>query len=530
MATATLSSTHAPSTQQSAFLDYLLTSKRSVNLKARAGCGKTSTILMALGVIPSTKRIFIGVYSAAICKEIASKVESLGFLFPQVVTQTFHASCWGIWRKVHPGCKIAGKDGVPEKVPTIIDAAVATPNVSPVYEAYRTQITRMVSHAKNRAFGFLKQIDDQKNWFDIIEHFGIDEDVEGDDIPWEEIIRCSIVVYKRSLKACPEVVDFDDMILAPLFFKCRFWTYDFVFIDEAQDTNSSRRAAALAMLKPGTGRLIAVGDPAQAIFGFTGADSDSMDIIAKQLSSVEMPLTVTYRCGKSIVRLAQEWVPDIVAAEGNPEGIVRRIPLELRAGQTTGECFATETLQASDVILCRNTKPLVEQAYSLIRRGIGCYVEGREIGKGLIKLIRRWKAKKISTLITAIEAYKEVEVQKWLAKEREAKAEQVADQCDTVIMLGTKLIEEDHNDVEALVAFINSMFGDTPDGTKPAVLTLCTIHRSKGREWKRVYLLGRDKYQPSKYARKDWQMDAERNLIYVAVTRAMEELVEVTVQ
>jgi ATP-dependent exoDNAse (exonuclease V) beta subunit len=34
-----------------------------------------------------------------------------------------------------------------------------------------------------------------------------------------------------------------------------------------------------------------------------------------------------------------------------------------------------------------------------------------------------------------------------------------------------------------------------------------------------------NKYQPSKYAKKDWQIQQETNLMYVAVTRAKSELV-----
>jgi DNA helicase-2/ATP-dependent DNA helicase PcrA len=43
-----------------------------------------------------------------------------------------------------------------------------------------------------------------------------------------------------------------------------------------------------------------------------------------------------------------------------------------------------------------------------------------------------------------------------------------------------------------------------------------------------VFLLGREQFMPSKYAKLQWQKDQERNLIYVAVTRAMTELVEVS--
>jgi superfamily I DNA/RNA helicase len=81
--------------------------------------------------------------------------------------------------------------------------------------------------------------------------------------------------------------------------------------------------------------------------------------------------------------------------------------------------------------------------------------------------------------------------------------------------------------IDALVADIENMFGNTKDGEVPPVLTLSTVHKSKGREWKRVYILGRSKYMPSPYAKKAWQQIQEVNLEYVAITRAMSELIDV---
>jgi len=42
----------------------------------------------------------------------------------------------------------------------------------------------------------------------------------------------------------------------------------------------------------------------------------------------------------------------------------------------------------SSAILCRNTAPLISFAFSLLRRDVGCRVLGREIGQGLIALIK----------------------------------------------------------------------------------------------------------------------------------------------
>src|SRR5206468_3822369 len=148
------------------------------------------------------------------------------------------------------------------------------------------------------------------------------------------------------------------------------------FIDEAQDTNPARRALAKLALKPG-GRLIAVGDPMQAIYGFTGASHDAMDLIAAEFDTVELPLSVSYRCARTIIGMAQTIVPYLEAAPNAPDGAVSRLPLKT----------ALNALKPSDAVLCRQTAPLVSLAFKLIAAGRGCIILGREIAKGLTNLI-----------------------------------------------------------------------------------------------------------------------------------------------
>ena len=128
-----------------------------------------------------------------------------------------------------------------------------------------------------------------------------------------------------------------------------------------------------------------VGDDRQAIMGFAGASANALDDMIEELKADVLPLTMTWRCPKAVVALAQRYVPDIQAADEAIEGVVS---------------YATELpaeLLATDAILCRNTAPLVDQAYALIRRGIACKVEGREIGTGLLRLVDRWKTIKTVT-------------------------------------------------------------------------------------------------------------------------------------
>ena len=520
------------SQQQQDVLNWAERGNGSLNLIARAGCGKTTTLLELVEHLHG--EVFLGAYNKAIATELQQRLSAKGIPWKKAQAGTLHSAGFGAWRKVAPAVKVDGK-----KVYGIIDQMkLDDPARKDDLERFGNFINKAVSLAKQRAFGVLCAVEDRSHWFNLIEHFGLEEELEGNGHGYnghrsenppdlEPVIDLCIAVFKKSIEMDREMVDFDDMILAPLIHNIKIWPKDWVLIDEAQDTNPARRALAMKMLKPKTGRLIAVGDPAQAIYGFTGADDDSMVQIQRQLNSSELPLNVTYRCPKQIVSLAQTWVTDITAADAAPEGLVRSIRLNGENGQPG---FWNESLKQEDVILCRNTKPLVELAYSLLRRGVACRVEGREIGTGLIKLIRKWKVTRINGLITALGSYQERECQKWLAKGREEKAAAIEDQVETIVVLAEKLQAEGKHEVEDLVNFINSLFGDTEPGVTARVLTLSTVHKAKGREWERVFILGRNKFMPSRWARKDWQAKQEYNLCYVAVTRAKAELVDIVVE
>jgi superfamily I DNA/RNA helicase len=293
-----------------------------------------------------------------------------------------------------------------------------------------------------------------------------------------------------------------------------------VLLDESQDTNAARRALAMKMMKPRTGRMIFVGDPAQAIYGFTGADSDSMNQIKVALKAKTLPLSVTYRCPKAIVAKAQEVVPDIQAHDTNALGAVEYIDYK---------DMMDEALQSEDVILCRNTAPLIRTAYELLGKGIPCRVEGREIGSGLIKLATRWKINAVDKLLERLEKFFDEQKEKYIKKDQEEKVQALEDQVECLKIVISRCMAKGIHTVKGLVTEIESMFGNTKPGEVAKVLTLSTIHKSKGREWNRVFVLGNNKYLPSPYAKKDWQIQQERNLQYVADTRSKMELFHVAV-
>jgi superfamily I DNA/RNA helicase len=503
--------TFSPSPQQADFLNWVSTGTGSCVLEAVAGAGKTTTLLEA--VARTGGNVAIMAYNKDIAAEISEKLAARGIDWKTARAGTVHSFGFGAYRKAYPRVTV-DKDG--QKVPGLILAAMGGDDAKahPLYHV-RGDVAKLVSLAKQRAIGVLGSIADAKLWFDIIDHFDlfqIDAGEAGVDL--KLAVRLGQHILNQN-NAMTDLIDFDDMVYMPLIRRVRFWRHAWIFVDEAQDTNPARRALVRAMLAPG-GRVVAVGDRAQAIYGFTGADADSLDLIAQDFSATRLPLTTTYRCPKSVVAFAQQWVSHITCADTAPEGEVSTIPYAALAQQAD--------LDGSSAVLCRNTKPLVALAFQLIRAKIACKVEGRDIGKGLIKLATRWK--RVTTLHgleVALEGYQEREVTKALARKKEATAQAIVDQCDTLRVIIDTCRAEKRDSIDAVVATIEGLFADKVKG----ILTLSTIHKSKGREWRNVYWLDRAGTLPSPYARQDWQRQQEDNLCYVAATRAKTRLIEV---
>jgi len=288
-----------------------------------------------------------------------------------------------------------------------------------------------------------------------------------------------------------------------------------VLIDEAQDTNATRRELALRMLHDKS-RLVAVGDRHQAIYGFTGADAKALDMIGDAVNAARMPLTTTFRCPKAVVQYAKTWVNHIEAHETAPEGLVRHAPIE----------DLYKEVKVGDAILCRFNAPLIKYVYQLIAKGIPARVEGREIGDGLKQLANRWKVKTIDALLEKLEEFKEREVEKLLAKDQGKKAQDVADKVECLRIIINRVLAKGAVTKPpqlAVIEEIDAIFGGDPD--QPVVL-LSSIHKSKGREWHKVIWLVTG---PSGFARLPWELEQEDNLCYVASTRAKHELVLIEV-
>jgi superfamily I DNA/RNA helicase len=118
-------------------------------------------------------------------------------------------------------------------------------------------------------------------------------------------LRIALSVLEASLRDT-SCIDFDDMLWLPVILGHKFSTLDWLFVDEAQDTNDIQ----IEILERSLGhssRFVAVGDPHQAIYGFRGANSDALDKIVARFACRTLPLSVSYRCSKAVVAEAQKF-------------------------------------------------------------------------------------------------------------------------------------------------------------------------------------------------------------------------------
>jgi superfamily I DNA/RNA helicase len=170
-------------------------------------------------------------------------------------------------------------------------------------------------------------------------------------------------------------------------------------------------------------------------------------------------------------------------------------------------------------------------AYQNLRSGVPCYVEGRDIGKSLLDLIKKFpNARSLSTLSAELANYREEQSAKYTARKQYDKLERLNERIDSLECVIDSL--PPGSSVEDIAASVDRVFKNADDRGTPQCLVLSTIHKAKGREWDTVYLLGPNQYMPSKFAQKSsqqWMMEQEDNLMYVAITRARTELYNVMV-
>lgn len=466
---------------QTTVFDFLTEGAGHGFVEAVAGASKTTTIIEGMWRVrekaPDTSVLFLA-FNKSIANELAEKVPE------GVRATTLHSYGLGCIRNANGGkCEI-----VKDKADLILIDLI--PGDTAEAKAMRATTSKLLSLAK----GYLA--DNEQQILAIADHHAI----EGADEQIAGLVMRAMAACKSSAQ-----VDFDDMIWLPHALNIPGEPFDLVLVDEAQDLNAAQIDLVRRALKPHTGRMLAVGDRRQAIYGFRGADSAAVEKIISSFACATMPLSITYRCPEAIVQIAQRIVPQIKAAPGAPRGSVdTMVPSD--AIQTVAE--------DGDMVLCRTNAPLVSHCLGLIRQGRKATIQGRDIGKGLIALIKKLRASNVANLENKLDAWRDREATRIL---RRAKTEHAAD----------RMIEAIDDKVATITAFLDGaatvtevidriqrVFNDGSGGVK-----FSSVHRAKGLEADTVWILEPEK-MPHPMATQGWEWEQEMNIAYVAVTRA----------
>jgi superfamily I DNA/RNA helicase len=474
------------STYQQAIFDFVADhGAGNAIVEAVAGSGKTTTIVEAIKLVNGSA-IFL-----AFNKSIAEELKLRG-----VNARTFHSLTYSPVM----GARFQ-KNAVMDKL-----RKLAKDNWSDLHvKQYSAFACKLVGLARNVGIGCLVE-DTLQAWIDICVHHDIAP--EKGDI--ETALRMSRELLALSNNS--SWVDFDDMLYFAVKDNLALPKYDNVFVDEAQDTNPIQRAILKKILRPG-GRLIAVGDPAQAIYGFRGADSEALGILAEEFHCTRLPLSISYRCPTAVVKYARNWVSHIEAAPDAPAGTMSEL----------GTDWNVNMFGEDNLVVCRKTAPLIKLVYQCIKGGKRAYVMGKEIGQGLTSLVKQMNVTDIDQLEVRLAAYLRREYDKLMASDNEDKAEALQDKVGSLQFI-ISILGEDRRTMEALSASIEFMFA-----AKDNAVRLATIHKSKGLEADTVFWLDRSSC-PSKWAKQEWQMQQEDNLCYVATTRARKALYTIELQ
>ncbi len=464
-------------------------------VEAVAGSGKTFTIVKAAHLIPKAHKAVFLAFNKTISVELGRKLPG------HVESKTLNALGWALCRYRLGKHITVDRD----KTFDLIDKLL--PEES---HEVRSELLNIIGKAKAHGLvpkgmripsGTYEATDER--WDTLMDKYDVDPNGCGAAtfITWaNKLLKAGLEEQNK--------LDFDDQLYMPVALDLSAWGYDWIIIDEAQDVSHVQRTLLRKFLKR-NGRLIAVGDSHQAIYGFRGADSKSLANIGRVFKAETLPLSISYRCPRKVIEIAQGFVPHIEASDTAEDGEV-----------LYPKNWDIESFSDDDLVVCRNTAPLIELAYKCIAEGKKVHVMGREIGKGLVNVIKKAAGKRVTTIEEfrpRLVAWQDRMVRK--AEKNEAKIAAIQDKVDCINVLAAGL-----DTIKELISAIETIFSDSAQGT-----TLATVHKAKGLEAPRVFILNPD-LMPSRWATQPWQQEQERNLQYVAVTRALETLVYLPIE
>ena len=226
-----------------------------------------------------------------------------------------------------------------------------------------------------------------------------------------------------------------------------------------------------------------VGDEAQSIYEFRGADVSAMPDAVSQFSMEVMPLSVSFRCPSNITDNVRWRVPDI------------------RASRDGGNVIhgSVHDIDTASTVICRYNAPLVHLAMELLQQGRRVDVAGVDIGAKIIRLLGKLGDDSLPqpAVLSAIDD--------WQAERESLDSKTAADTAECM-----KVFARHGRTLVQAIAYAKHIF-EAQDGE----IRFMSGHRSKGLEFDRVYHLDADTIRSG---------GQEDNIRYVIDTRSKETL------
>lgn len=302
------------------------------------------------------------------------------------------------------------------------------------------------------------------------------------------------------------------------------WRYRHLLVDEAQDLNPLQHRL-VDLLRSGRDDLFLVGDPAQAIYGFTGADPSLLVDVETRFPGIEVVrLTTNHRSTQQVVDAGVHVLGTAATATRSSRGDGEAVGIHMHADDGDEARSTAAAIAAADPALVRRG------AIAVLARTHVTLDPVRAALRDLGVRLRRDGASRPGELRDLLRS---------------------AEQCSTsdalrgwISDLGEEIDDDDvdspprEQDVrvrvyETLLTFLR----ERPTGDGGALRTwidetdafeeqlggveLATFHAAKGREWHTVHLIGCESgLVPHRSATTTARRDEERRLFYVALTRA----------
>jgi DNA helicase-2/ATP-dependent DNA helicase PcrA len=370
--------------------------------------------------------------------------------------------------------------------------------------------------------------------------------------------RRGLVDFDDLLGRCADVIEQDSAFAA-----AQRWRWRHVFVDEFQDVNPLQHRLLLAWLGDAVDLCI-VGDPNQAIYGWNGADPGLLDGVSRRWPSTGVVrLDANHRCSPQIVAaaaavLGRDGATFVSSRADGPEVTSRAWSSDAaEAAGVAAELRRTHDLGtpwSACAVLVRTNAQAVALAEACraaavpVRTPGGSALLDRPVARQALEELRRRPSVPVRTAAADLDQWATLGATTAIAADRvraggivrpedggedggeaggnDAEHRSVLAALADLARQAARLDET--MTVGAWLAWLPSALGrdaDNADSAGGEAVTVCSFHRAKGLEWSAVWVCGlEDGLVPIGRATTPAAEAEERRLLYVALTRARDEL------